>query len=329
MLKSVEKPERRREMGIKISGTGFYVPERVVSNNDLEKMVETSDEWITQRVGVKTRHIAEDETAVDMAVSAATDALKKSGISASEIDMVIGTTITSDLICPTVGGAVAGAIGADCPAFDLNSACSGFIFALDIAEKYLRAGAAKKILIVSAERMSKIIDWTDRGTCVIFGDGAGAAIVESGDMYESVLYTDGDDSVIKIPNYSIANPFRGDDGIKPYVHMNGQETFKFAVNKVVSDIRAAAEKAGISVQDIDYIIPHQANIRIIQFAAKRLGLPEEKFFTNIQSYGNTSSASIPMALAEFSESVGPKSGDIIALTAFGGGLSSGACVFKW
>ncbi len=316
-------------MGIKISGTGFYVPDRVLTNNDLEKMVETSDEWITQRVGVKSRHIAEKETAADMAAAAAKNALEKSGISANEIDMVIGTTITSDLICPTLGGTVVKAIGASCPAFDLNSACSGFVFAFDIAEKYLKSGAAKKILIVSAERMSKLIDWTDRSTCVIFGDGAGAAIVESGDMYESLLYTDGDDSVIKIPSYGITNPFRADDGTKPYVFMNGQETFKFAVNKVVSDIKAVADAAGIAISDIDYIVPHQANIRIIQFAAKRLGLPPEKFFTNIDSYGNTSSASIPMALAEFEDSVKPKSGDIVALTAFGGGLSSGACIFKW
>lgn len=316
-------------MGIKIVGSGFYVPENTVTNADMEKLVDTSDEWITQRIGVKQRHISTSESAADMAAKAAENAISRSGIDPSEIDLIIATTITSDSVCPTVAGTVGKAIGAKCPGFDLNSACSGFVFAFDIAEKYIAANAAKKILIASGERMSKIIDWSDRSTCVIFGDGAGCVIVEAGEIYKSVLYTDGGDSVINIPNYDISNPFRKSASEKPYVFMDGGETFKFAVNKIVSDITEVAKTAGLTVGDIDYIIPHQANERIIKYAAKRLGIPIEKFYINIQKYGNTSSASVPMAIAEFARSGIPKSGDTVVLTAFGGGLSGGTCIFSW
>ncbi len=318
-----------RKMGIEIVGTGLYVPPDVVSNDDLKELVDTSDEWITQRIGVKERRVSKTQSAADMAAEAAKNAIADAGVTAADIDMIIATTITSDTICPTLGGSVEKAIGASCPAFDVNAACSGFVFAFDIAEKYLASGAAKRILIVSGERMSKIIDWSDRSICVIFGDGAGAAVVESGDVYSSILYTTGDDSVIRIPNFDMENPFHNANGGLPYVFMDGQETFKFAVNKIVSDIKQVAQNAGIEVSDIKHIVPHQANARIIQYAAKRLGLPIERFYMNLQHYGNTSSASVPMALAEFAKSGAPKKGDIVALTAFGGGLSSGTCVFKW
>lgn len=316
-------------MGIKILGTGFYVPENEVTNDDLSKIVETSDEWISQRVGVRTRRISDGESAADFAVKAAEAALKDSGTAPDELDMIIAATISSDTVCPTVAGSVERAIGAHCPAFDVNSACSGFVFALDIAEKYISSGAAKKILVLGAERLSKLIDWTDRSTCVIFGDGAGAAVVSSGEMYESVLYTEGGDEVIKIPSYSLKNNFCDTENLTPYIYMNGQETFKFAVNKVVSDIKEVVEKAGINPSEIDFVVPHQANTRIIEFAAKRLKLPIERIFVNIQKYGNTSSASVPIALAELEASGKLKRGDTVALTAFGGGLSSAAAIFKW
>lgn len=316
-------------MGISILGTGFYVPKKEVTNEDLSKIVETSDEWITQRVGIKTRRVSTGESAADFAVKAAEKALADSGISADELDMIIAATISSDTVCPTVAGSVERAIGAHCPSFDVNSACSGFVFALDIAEKYLASGTAKKVLVLGAERISKIVDWTDRSTCVIFGDGAGAAVAALGEMYKSVLYTEGGNEVISIPNYSISNEFCGTNDTKPYIFMDGQETFKFAVNKVVSDIKEVAEKAGMDVCDIDFIVPHQANTRIIEFAAKRLKFPMERIFVNIGKYGNTSSASVPIALSELNASGRIKRGDIVALTAFGGGLSSGAAVFKW
>lgn len=316
-------------MGIKIIGTGFYVPENTVTNDDLSKIVETSDEWISQRVGVKSRHISTGETSADLAIKAAENALSDSGLAASDIDMIIAATISSDTICPTVAGTVERAIGAHCPAFDINSACSGFVFALDIAQKYIASGFAKRILVLGSERLSKIIDWTDRSTCVIFGDGAGAAVVEEGEMYESVLFTEGGDEVIKIPNFSVENIFCKANDSKPYIFMDGQETFKFAVNKIASDIKEVTAKAGLEISDIDYIVPHQANTRIIEFAAKRLKLPIEKFFVNLKEYGNTSSASVPIALSELKATGKLKRGDVIVLTAFGGGLSGAASIFKW
>lgn len=317
-------------MSIKIRGTGYYVPEHVVTNDDLSKMVETSDEWITQRVGVKSRRISTGETAADFAVKAAENALKSSGIKADELDLIIAATISSDTICPTVAGTVEKAVGAHCPSFDVNSACSGFLFALDTAAAYLSRDNIHKVLVIGAERISKLVDWQDRSTCIIFGDGAGAAVVEKGEGYlASKLYTDGGDDVIRIPNYNRPTPFADFKEEMPFIHMEGQKTFKFAVNRITEDIREVAEKANIAVDDINYVIPHQANIRIIEFAAKRLGIPMDKFCVNIENYGNTSSASVPIALARLNESGRLKKGDIIALAAFGGGLSSAACIIKW
>lgn len=317
-------------MSMKIRGTGYYVPAHTVSNDDLSKMVDTSDEWITQRVGVKQRRISTGESAADFAVKAAENALKSSGINAAELDLIIAATISSDTICPTIAGTVEKALGAQCPAFDINSACSGFLFALDTAAAYLSRDNINKVLVIGAERISKLIDWQDRSTCIIFGDGAGAAVVEKGSGYlSSCLYTAGGDDVIRIPNYNSSTPFAEFKEELPFIHMEGQKTFKFAVSRITEDIRTAAEKANISVEDIDFIVPHQANIRIIEFAAKRLGVPIDKFYVNIDKYGNTSSASVPIALAELNESGRLKEGSIIALTAFGGGLSSAACIIKW
>lgn len=316
-------------MGVRLIGTGFYVPEQIVTNHDLEKLVETSDEWITQRVGVRERRISAGESASEMAIHAAKKAIEKAGIQPEEIDLIVAATISSDDICPTVAGSVGAALGITCPAFDVNSACSGFVFALDVAEKYLSCGAAKKVLVLGAERLSKLLDWSDRGTCVIFGDGAGAAVAVPGEMYESLLYTAGGSDVIHIPSYNAKNPFYAAEEQTPYIFMDGQETFKFAVNRIGQDVRAVAEKAGVSISDIRMIVPHQANVRIIDYAAKRLKLPTEKFFVNLEHYGNTSSASIPMALAELDQKQLLKPGDLVCLTAFGGGLSSAVCLFKW
>lgn len=317
-------------MSIKVLGTGFYVPEHVVTNDDLKKFVDTSDEWITQRVGVKQRRISIDETAGDFAVKAANDALKSSGVGADEIDLIIAATITSETTCPTVAGTVQKAIGAECPAFDINSACSGFLFALDTAVSYIVRGGLRNVLVIGSERLSKIVDWTDRSTCVIFGDGAGALVAAPGDGYlSSRLYTNGGGDVIEIPSYTGASPFYKGEQKQPFILMDGQETFKFAVNRIVDDIKYVVQKAGITLEEVDHIVPHQANIRIIEYASKRLGVPKEKFFVNIDKYGNTSSASIPMALSELNSSGKLKRGDIVVMSAFGGGLSSAACVLNW
>lgn len=317
-------------MSIRVLGTGAYVPEKVVTNDDLAQMVETNDEWIVQRVGVKQRHISVDETAADLAAKAAASALFQAGISGEEIDLIVCATISSETVCPTVAGIVQKRIGAKCPAFDVNSACSGFLFALDTAVSFIERGGYKKILVIGAERLSKLIDWTDRGTCVIFGDGAGAFVIEPGDGYlSSMLYTSGGDEVIEIPSFSGSSPFYKGEEKKPYILMDGQETFKFAVSKIVEDIKSVTEKAGLTLSDIDYIVTHQANIRIIEYAAKRLKMPMEKFVVDIDKYGNTSSASVAIAFDELVRSGKLKRGDKIVMSAFGGGLSSAACIIKW
>ncbi len=318
-------------MSIHICGTGSYLPERIVTNEELSTLVETSDEWIQQRVGIRERHVSEHETAADMAVHAAQRALEAAGCTAADLDLIIGASLTSDRACPTVAGMVQAAIGATCPAFDINSACSGFLFALDIAASYLVRGGMKKVLVFGAERMSRILDWKDRSTCVIFGDGAGAAVVEPGDgLLASRLFTAGEDQVLLIPNHLGESPFyKNEPEGTPYVHMNGQETFKFAVSRMTEDIKYAAEQAGITLDDLAWIVPHQANRRIIDFASKRLHVPKEKFFVNIEHVGNTSAASVPIALDELVRSGQLKRGDLFAMSAFGGGLSGAVCIIKY
>lgn len=318
-------------MSFKIIGTGSYVPDNIVTNDMLSQMVDTSDEWITRRVGVKERRISTGETTADMAIEAAKRAVENSGIDAAELDLIIAASVSSESACPTVAGYVQQAIGASCVAFDINSACSGFLFALETADAYISKGNARKVLVIGAERISRIIDWTDRSTCVIFGDGAGAAILESeeGHYLSSKLSTQAGDDVIDIPSHIGSSPFFKAEGKSPFIMMQGQETFKFAVNSLTSDSLEVLEKAGLGVDDVKYFVPHQANIRIISFAAKKLGVDIEKFCVNLDRYGNTSSASIPMMLDELNREGKLERGDIIVLSAFGGGLSSAACVLKW
>lgn len=317
-------------MSFRILGTGSYLPELSVTNNDLSKTIDTSDEWIKQRIGIERRRISTDESAADMGCKAALAALEMSGTKPEELDLIIAASMTGDTLAPTTAGGIQKLIGAHCPAFDMNSACSGFMFALDIASGFFARGVAKKILVVGSERISKIIDWTDRNTCVIFGDGAGAAVLGDGDGYlASKLFTAGGDDVIKIPTGNDLSPYYKKETEPGKIFMNGQETFKFAVNTIVNDITELAAKAGIALEDIAYVVPHQANVRIIQYAVKRLGIPADKFFVNIQNYGNTSAASIAIALDELNRNVGLNRGDIIAMTAFGGGLSSASSIIRW
>ncbi len=317
-------------MSIKVLGTGAYIPEKIVTNDDLAQLVDTSDEWIMQRVGVKERHVSVDQTAADMAAEAAKKALESADLTGADIDLIIAATISGETLSPTVAGMVQKAIGATCPAFDLNSACSGFLFALDTAVSYIERGAYKNVLIIGAERLSKLVDWSDRSTCVIFGDGAGAMVITKGEGYlASRLYTSGGDEVIEIPSFGGSAPFYKTPLKHPYIFMDGQETFKFAVNKIAEDIKYVAEQAGITLDEIDYVVTHQANIRIMDFAAKRLKMPKEKFVINIHKYGNTSSASVAIAFDELARSGKLKRGDKIAMCAFGGGLSSAACLIEW
>lgn len=317
-------------MSFKITGTGSYFPEKIVTNDDLSKMVDTSDEWITARVGIKQRHVSENETAEEMGYKAAKKALEMSKTDVSEIDLIVASSITGENICPTVAGSIQKMLGASCPAFDVNSACSGFLFALDTAAGFFARKKAKKALVIGAERMSKMLDWTDRSTCVIFGDGAGAVVIEEGENYlESRLVTQGGDDVIKIPSGTNNSVFYKNQTEPLHILMEGQETFKFAVNSICESIKDAANEANVKIEDVKYVVPHQANIRIIQYASKRLKIDIDKFFVNIEKCGNTSSASVPIALDELNRSGKLKEGDLIVLTAFGGGLSSASCIIKW
>lgn len=317
-------------MSFRIIGTGSYAPECTVTNNDLAEKLDTSDEWITQRVGIKERRVSSSESAAEMGYKAAAAALKMSSTSPDELDLIIAASITNDNICPTVAGSIQKMLGAKCAAFDVNSACSGFMFALETAAGFFERNKASKVLVIGAERMSKILDWSDRSTGVIFGDGAGAAVLEKGNGYiASKLSTEGGDDIIKIPFGVNNSPFYTKETEKTRIIMDGQETFKFAVNTITSDIKELTSAAGISLSDVKYIVPHQANVRIIQYASKRLSVPIDKFFMNIEKYGNTSAASIPMALDELIRTKNLKEGDVIVLTAFGGGLSSAACIIKW
>lgn len=319
-------------MGFTILGTGSYVPAHTVENEALSALVDTNDAWITQRIGVKSRHISVDETNTDMAVKAAQRALENAGVSAEELDLILATTITGDSLSPGTGCMVQNRIGAKCPAFDIGAACSGFLFALETAAGFLARGAYQKILIVSAERMSGIVDWSDRGTCCIFGDGAGAAVLGRGEgLLASMLTTKGGDDVICIPTRYANSPwYQKELPERTAISMNGRETYKFAVTAMADGIRNLLETAGVSGEDIALVVPHQANYRIIHEAARRLPMiAQEKFCVNIDRYGNTSSASVPILLDEMHRAGKIRRGDLIVLAAFGGGLSAGTMLVRW
>ena len=318
-------------MSFQILGTGSFAPEKIVTNDDLSHMVETSDEWITKRVGVKQRHVCTTETATDMGVEAARRALENSGVMPEELDMIIAATISADTISPGLAGMVQNRLGAgSCPCFDINVACPGFLYALDVADGFFARGRVKKVLVVSSERMSGLIDWTDRGTCVIFGDGAGAAVLGEGDNYlSSTLSTIGGDNVISIPTKWDNSPFYENPLKKNVVNMQGQETYKFAVTSMVRDVRQVMEEAGITGEQVKAVIPHQANYRIVEAIAKRMKLPIDRFPMNIERYGNTSGATIPILLDELNREGRLNRGDKIVLAGFGAGLTWGASLLEW
>lgn len=317
-------------MCFSILGTGSCVPEKILTNDELSQFVDTSDEWIKKRVGVSERRVCTTENAADLGANAAKEALKSAGVKAEELDLILAATISGPNASPTLAGMIQREIGASCPAYDISTACAAFVFLLETAAGYFARKKVKKVLVVGAEQLSRIVDWSDRSTCVIFGDGAGAAVLGEGNSYvSSHLHTEGGDEVIKIPNYIGKSPFYTGEEDSPFIHMKGQETFKFAVRVMCSDVERVLSEADVSKDEVKWVVPHQANIRIIDFAAKRLEMPQEKFYTNIERYGNTSSASVPIALDEMNKKGLLKKGDKIVLTAFGGGLSSAACLLEW
>lgn len=329
-------------MGISIIGTGRYLPHRIATNEDFAKMVDTSDEWIISRTGIKTRHIATDELSWQMAEKAGREALDASGISPDEIGLVVASTVTGDYITPSLACLVARSLGIpNAICFDINAACAGFAYVLDVARRYLEDDTCKYALVISAEMMSKIVDYTDRATCVLFGDGSGAAIVKKADTR---FYGHFGSDPVGLPHLIARghwpeNPFmeedlpRTSDGFvettTTKLYQNGKEVYKFATRVMPTAIKAVCEKASISPADIKLVIPHQANVRIIETAAKALGLTDEQLFVNIEKYGNMSSACIPIALDEAVKSGRINKGELLCLVGFGGGLVYGACLFEF
>ncbi|MDI3288531.1 beta-ketoacyl-ACP synthase III [Polyangium sp. 15x6] len=322
----------------RILGTGHYVPEKVLANVDLEKMVDTSDAWIAERTGIRRRHIAaENENTSDMAAAAARRALESAGLNAADIDMIIVGTISGDSPMPACAVHVQQKLGADnIPAFDLSAACAGFIYGMTIADQFIATGAARCVLVIGVELLSRLLDWQDRTTCVLFGDGAGAVVLgpSEGDgrgLLATRIFTDGSLAhALTIPGGGTAEPLT-DEGLakkRNKVHMMGQEIFRTAIKNLTSASTAVLKASGLTSADLDWVVAHQANLRIITQVADRLNFPMEKFVINIQEYGNTSSASIPIALDEAVRDGRIKPGQNVLMCALGAGISWGAALVR-
>jgi len=316
----------------KIIGTGSYVPEKILTNADLEKMVETTDEWITDRTGIKERRISSPQQATsDLAVEAAKLALADAKMDPMDIEMIIVGTSSPDMLFPSTACIVQDKIGCkNAAAFDASAACSGFNFALAAGASFIESGAYNNVLVIGADTLTKYLDWTDRNTCILFGDGAGAVVLKSttdgSGVLTSHLGADGSGGKYLImPGGGSRDP----EAKKRFIWMDGKEVFKFAVKVLPASIKKVMEKSGMGIDKISMLIPHQANIRIIDFALKNLGLPKENVYVNVPRYGNTSAASIPIALDEALKEKKIKKGDIVVLAGFGAGLTYGANVIKW
>ena len=312
--------------GIKICGMGHYAPPKLMTNEDLTKIVDTSDEWITTRTGIKTRHHCVKETHADMCREAARMALKNAGVAPEEIGACIVATLTPDYLAPSAACLVQRDVGLpnDTVCFDLNGACSGFLFAMHTMECLLAASPRKYGLVIGAEMLSRFINWQDRGTCVLFGDAAGAAVVEWSEEYESIhalLGCHGDSDMLGVTGAGHADP--------PQIFMHGQPVFKFAVTAVPWCIDQVLARNGRTVDDVDFFVFHQANARIIDLAVRKYHIPEEKYYKNIERYGNTSAASIPTVLSELAQQGRVGSGSRVLLVGFGGGLTWGAALVEF
>ena len=326
------------ESNIMIKSTGAYVPQKILTNSELEKIVDTTDEWITTRTGIKTRRIAEDDQATsDLAYRASEVALKNAGLSPEEIELIIVATITPDMFFPSTACIVQDRLDAkNATAMDVNAACSGFIYSLVVGSTFLQTGSYKNALIIGAEKLTSITDWSDRNTCVLFGDGAGAAVIVPSEGRGKLLAYDlGSDGsygeMLYIPGGGSRNPATEktvEQGLH-YIKMNGNPLFKIAVNKMRETFERSLKKANLKPEDISLVITHQANLRIIEALRGFLKMPKEKVFVNIDKYGNTSAASIAIAFHEACENNLIKRGDVVGLAAFGGGLTWGSAIIEY
>lgn len=331
--------ERHDDIMTKIIGTGSCLPSTVVTNDDLSKIMDTSDEWISSRTGIKERRLAKEETTASMSTEASKSALKNAGVSPEEIDLIIVGTITGDYVTPSTACEIQAELGAvNAVAFDINAACSGFMFALHTAHMYLQAGVYKTALVLGAETLSKIMDWNDRSTCVLFGDGAGAAVLRAADSNEQcraglLAFEQGSDGgkgkVLACRDRVNNNPLIQSPYHPSYIHMDGQEVYKFAVSTVPASISKVLTEAGLKPEDIKYFALHQANIRIIQSVAKRLKVSEDKFPLSLDHCGNISAASVPILLDEMNQEGLLSPGDKIVMSGFGAGLTWASAVIEW
>lgn len=325
-----------------IIGTGSYMPEKVLTNDDLSKIVDTSDEWITTRTGIKERRVAAaDQATSDLAAEAARRAMAAAGVSADEIQLIIVATVTPDMFFPSTACFVQKKIGANnAVCFDVSAACSGFLYALQVARHFINTGNRTTALVIGAEKLTSLVNWKDRNTCVLFGDGAGAVVIRRADestdapgrVLSTVMGSDGNlADLLKVPGGASACPITPEnvESRPNTIHMEGRETFKHAVTRMLEASQQALEIAGLKTEDVALVIPHQANARIIGAIAERLGLPPERVFMNLDKYGNTSAATIPVALDEANKAGRLKKGDVILLVAFGGGFTWASSVVRW
>jgi len=315
---------------MKIAGTGSVLPRKVVTNDMLSEFLDTSDEWIRTRTGVVSRHVISDERLEDMAIEAARRALDNACMSADDLDFIICSNVVNEYVTPQLSCIVQGGIGATCPCIDINCACAGFIYAVEIAESFHRAGRVRNVLVISAEEPTRMTDWKDRRTCVLFGDGAGAAVLTPGDNIKSIKLSSSS-ATDKLWQYRLLHPtpYITKEEVDVPLQMKGQDVFKFAVKAASNDISRTLEETGVSADQIDYYLLHQANIRIINAIRDYLEQPEEKFPINIEDHGNSSSACLPVLLDECNRKGLFKKGDLIAMSAFGAGFVSAALLFEW
>ena len=315
---------------MKIIGTGSAHPKRTVTNDDLAQFMDTSDAWIRERTGICSRQVITDEHLENLATEAARNALVDAGIEAKELDYIICSNVINEYVTPSLASIVEGKIGAFCPCVDLNAACTGFIYAIDYAEALLQAGRATYILVMAAEEPTRMVNWNDRSTCVLFGDGAGAMVVTKGDGLKAIKVSS--KSNLEVLNYKRIlepTPFIAKEEEHKPLYMAGQEVFKTAVTSSLRDLLDVLSDAGLSKDDINYYILHQANFRINDFIRQRFDVDAERFPVNMHKYGNSSSASVPMLLDELNRSGRLKNGDLLAFSAFGAGFTSGACIVEW